>query len=168
MNRSRFIYLTDLGLVPVFVLSFYTGIELHVAGQNVSHEVWHYWAVFHTAVSLLFMMVVGIHVRSHWGWYKGLKKAGCRGKKKVVLLLSIVFLLVVVSGLSLLLFIDGANSWMGLLHYKIGIVVGILGVLHLLKRKRIFFKGVSTHVFGRFDSPQIHTDLHRLKFKTRL
>ena len=54
MNRNRFIYLTDLLLVPVFVLSFYTGVELHIAGEGAAHDVWHNWAVFHTIVSLLF------------------------------------------------------------------------------------------------------------------
>ena len=89
MNRNRFIYLTDLLLVPVFVLSFYTGVELHIAGEGAEHEVWHNWAVFHTIVSLLFMLLGIVHVKSHWGWYKGLKAAGGKGKRKVVLLLSV-------------------------------------------------------------------------------
>lgn len=149
MNRNRFIYFTDLVLVSVFVLSFYTGVQLHIAGEGISHEIWHDRAVLHTVVSLLFMIVGIIHVKSHWGWYKGLKKTGCKGKKKVVLSFSIIFLSVVISGLVLLLFIDGANSPIGSLHYKIGIAMGILGIFHLLKRKRIFYKGVSTHIFGR-------------------
>lgn len=149
MNRSRFIFLTDLMLIPVFVLSFYTGIELHLAEHGIGHETWHNWAVFHTIASLLFMILVGIHVKSHWGWYKGLKTIGCKGKRKIVLILSVIFALTVVSGLSLLLFVDGANSSIGLLHYKVGIVTGVLGVLHILKRKQILYKGVSSHVFGK-------------------
>ena len=50
MDRSRLIYLTDLMLVPVFALSFYTGIELHVAGHGNNHEIWHNWAAFHVIV----------------------------------------------------------------------------------------------------------------------
>lgn len=70
MNRNRFIYFTDLMLVPVFILSFYTGVELHIAGQGVDHESWHIWAIFHTNASLLFMILGIIHVKSHWAWYK--------------------------------------------------------------------------------------------------
>lgn len=149
MNRNRFIYLTDLLLVPVFVLSFYTGVELHIAGEGAEHEVWHNWAVFHTIVCLLFMLLGIVHVKSHWGWYKGLKAAGGKGKRKVVLLLSVLFLLAVVSGLSLILFVDGANSAMGLWHYRMGIFVSIFGVLHVLKRKKVLYKGVRMHVLGK-------------------
>lgn len=141
MNRKRFIYLTDLILVPAFILSLYTGIELHIAGHGIEHEVWHNWAVFHTIVSLLFMVLGGIHIKSHWGWYKGLKTIGCKGKRKVVILLSLVFVSVAVTGILLLLFVDGANSAVGLLHYKIGIVMGVLGAMHILKRKRFLYKG---------------------------
>ena len=149
MNRNRFIYLTDLLLVPVFVLSFYTGVELHIAGEGAEHEVWHNWAVFHTIVSLLFMLLGIVHVKSHWGWSKGLKAAGGKGKRKVVLLLSVLFLLAVVSGLSLILFVDGANSAMGLWHYRMGIFVSVFGVLHVLKRKKVLYKGVRMHVLGK-------------------
>lgn len=152
MNRNRFIYLTDLVLVPIFVLSFYSGIKLHIAGEGSSHEVWHNWAVFHTIVSLLFMVLGAVHVKSHWGWYKGLKTKGCKGKRKAVLLLSVVFLAVVVSGLWLLFFIDGADSSLGLLHYITGNIVVILSIFHILKRKQVLYKGVLTHIFGRKDT----------------
>ena len=113
MNRNRFIYFTDLMLLLVFILSFYTGVELHIAGQGVDHESWHIWAIFHTNASLLFMILGIIHVKSHWAWYKGLRTVGCKGKRKAVLLLSIVFLLAVVSGILLACFVDGANSSLG-------------------------------------------------------
>ena len=83
MNRNRFIYFTDLMLLLVFILSFYTGVELHIAGQGVDHESWHIWAIFHTNTSLLFMILGIIHVKSHWAWYKGLRTVGCKGKRKV-------------------------------------------------------------------------------------
>lgn len=82
MNRNRFIYFTDLMLLLVFILSFYTGVELHIAGQGVDHESWHIWAIFHTNASLLFMILGIIHVKSHWAWYKGLRTVGCKGKRK--------------------------------------------------------------------------------------
>ena len=134
-------------LLLVFILSFYTGVELHIAGQGGDHESWHIWAIFHTNASLLFMILGIIHVKSHWAWYKGLRTVGCKGKRKAVLLLSIVFLLAVVSGILLVCFVDGANSSLGLWHYRIGVFVSVLGVLHILKRKRGLYKGVRRHVY---------------------
>ncbi|MEY8631864.1 DUF4405 domain-containing protein [Bacteroides nordii] len=55
MNRKRFIYFTDLILIPLFILSLYTGIKLHIAGHHANHEIWHNWTVFHTIASLLFL-----------------------------------------------------------------------------------------------------------------
>lgn len=76
-----------------------------------------------------------MHVKPHWGWYKGLKTKGIKGKNKVVLLLSFTFILVIITGI-LLLCIEGANSSTGLLHYKAGLMAGVLGVLHIVKRWR--------------------------------
>lgn len=134
MNRKKVIYLTDLVLIPTFILSVYTGIELHIAGHAANHEIWHNWAVCHTIISLLCTILGIIHIKSHWQWYKGLKRPGYKSKK-AVLLLSVVFILTIITGVLLLLFIDGANSPIGLLHYQIGILTGILGVSHILKRR---------------------------------
>ena len=41
------IFMIDWGLLPSFILSVYTGIELHVAGHGNNHEIWHDWAIFH-------------------------------------------------------------------------------------------------------------------------
>ncbi|MCX4302275.1 MAG: DUF4405 domain-containing protein [Alistipes sp.] len=149
MTKSKFIYLNDLLLVPLFVLTVWTGIELHVAGHGSDHAVWHHWALFHTVVGLLFMAAGAIHVKSHWGWYKGLKTLKRRDKRKMVLLFSVVFLLVVVSGLALLFFFDGANTLTGLLHYKIGLAVSLLGLLHILKRKRFLIRGFVLNLLGK-------------------
>ena len=90
-----------------------------------------------------------VHNKSHWGWYKGLKTTGCKGKKKVVLLFSITFALVIITGILLLLFVDGANSPTGLLHYKIGIATGVLAILHILKRKHFLYSGFKTNIIAK-------------------
>lgn len=142
MNLKRIIYLTDLVLVPLFILTLYTGIKLHIAGHDVNHEIWHYWAVFHTIVSLLFTLFGILHVKAHWVWYKNLKTKGIKGKSKIVLIFSFVFILVILTGVLLLLCIEGANSSTGLFHYKTGLITGVLGTLHMLKRSRFLLKGI--------------------------
>ncbi len=149
MNKNRSMFLTDAILVPAFVLSLYTGIDLHLAGHGTNHEIWQMWAVFHTIASLLFMTFAALHVRSHWSWYRSLKTAGCKGgRRKVVLLLSVVFATVAVTGLLLLFFIDGAGSSVGLFHYKAGLALALLGCLHVLKRRKILFNGIRIYIFG--------------------
>ena len=69
---KRTVIFTDIALVPTFVLTFYSGIKLHVAGHGTSHEVWHNFALFHIITSLLFLAACIMHIRSHAAWYKGL------------------------------------------------------------------------------------------------
>lgn len=57
----------------------------------------------------------------------------------MVLLLSFVFLLAVVSGLLLLLCGAGHALHLGIFHYLLGLLFGIVGLQHLLKRLRILF-----------------------------
>ena len=148
MDRSRLIYLTDLMLVPVFALSFYTGIELHVAGHGNNHEIWHNWAAFHVITSLLFMLLGFIHMKSHWKWYKGLASTGKKNKWKIVLLLSIVFISLVATGIGLF-FVHGVNSPIRLFHYKNGLILSILGLQHIFKRRKFLYRGFITHVLGK-------------------
>ena len=129
MNEKRFVFLVDSVLAPLFALTVYTGLELHVAGHGADHELWHGWAVFHTLVGLLFTVFGAIHVRDHWGWYRGLWAKG----PKVLLLCCV----------------DGANTPVGLCHYAAGLAAGILGTLHVLTRARRLYGGLTAHVRTR-------------------
>lgn len=127
------IFVIDWILIVVFIVSAISGIGLHIAGHGNSHEVWHNWAVFHALGSVLFLVAIIFHVRTHGGWYKGIIKNGIGRKSKVTAVFSIVFLLLSVTGI-VLLGVNGANSPLGLWHYKIGIVMIVIAVGHILKR----------------------------------
>lgn len=127
------IFVIDWILIPLFLLTSYTGIKLHIVGHSNNHELWHNWAIFHVSSSFLFFITIIFHITTHWGWYKGAKKNGLGKKSRITVVLSVVFLLVLVTGI-ILLGVDGANSYIGLLHYKIGIVTIVLCIGHLLKR----------------------------------
>lgn len=135
------IFVIDWVLIPLFTLSAYTGIELHIAGHGGNHEIWHNWAAFHVVMSLLFFVALILHVTTHWGWYKGLLNNGIGKKSKITLALSVVFVFVVVTG-ALLLCIDGVNSIIGLWHYKTGILISLVSVCHILKRIPILRKSL--------------------------
>lgn len=127
------IFVIDWILIIVFILSAFSGIELHIAGHGSNHELWHNWAVFHVLTSFLFFITVIFHITTHWGWYKGFIRNGIGKKSKITVVLSVVFLLVSVTGV-ILLGVNGANSDIGLWHYKIGIITTVLSVEHILKR----------------------------------
>lgn len=135
------IFVIDWSLVFVFVLSAFSGIGLHIAGHGINHELWHNWAVFHVLTSFKFFVISIFHITTHWGWYKGIIKNGLGKKSKITVVLSVVFFLVSVTGI-ILLGVDGANSYIGLLHYKIGIVTIVLCIGHLLKRISLLRKSL--------------------------
>lgn len=140
MDKRKFNLWIDRALVPVFVGVIWTGLELHAAGHAVNLGLWHVRALLHTIVSLLFLLLAGIHVHGHWGWYRALRTAGCKGRhRRIVLLFSLVFLLAAVLGLILLLCGAGYALYLGKFHYLLGLIFGIMGLLHLLKRLRILF-----------------------------
>ena len=129
------IFVIDWILFFAFILSAFSGIELHIAGHGSEQEIWHNWAVSHVLASLLFLIFAILHIVTHWSWYKGIIRNGIGRKSKVTVILSAVFVLVSITGIALL-GIDGANSLMGQWHYRIGIVTIILSVGHVLKRIR--------------------------------
>lgn len=136
------IFVIDWILFFVFVLSTFSGIGLHIAGHGSSHELWHNWAIGHVWTSSLFFIAAILHTTTHGGWYKGLIKNGMGQKSKITAVLSVIFLLVSVTGI-ILLGVSGANSNLGLLHYKIGITTMILSVGHLLKRIHLLRKSLT-------------------------
>lgn len=135
------IFVIDWILIFVFVLSAFSGIGLHIAGHGSKHELWHSWAVFHVLTSFLFFMTVVSHIVTHWRWYRGMTRNGIGTKSKITVTLSVLFLLVSVTGI-ILLGVNGANSNIGQWHYKIGIVITVLSVGHILKRISLLHKSL--------------------------
>lgn len=135
------IFVIDWILAVVFIVSSISGIGLHVAGHGDSHEVWHNWAVFHVIGSVLFLVAIIFHVITHRGWYKGIMKNGIGRKSKVTVVLSIVFLLLSITG-TVLLGVSGANSPLGLWHYATGIIMTAVAAWHIIKRMPVPYKSL--------------------------
>ena len=124
MSGKRSIFITDAALVPLFAAVLATGVRLHVAGETQSHDVWHVWAVWHTLAGIAFLALVFLHLRHHWGWYKGWRKRSVR-RNGVTWLLSLSFAVTVLTGALLLACVEGAGSSTGWCHYVAGVVAGI-------------------------------------------
>lgn len=124
-------------LLPLaLVVSAVSGIGLHIAGHETCHDIWHNWAIAHVLSSLFGLISVVFHVKRHWHWYKSVASNGIGKKSRITLALSAVFLIVTVTGIILIACVDGANSAIGLWHYKIGLLLLVLSFIHCIKRKR--------------------------------
>ena len=115
---------------------------MHISGTRCTHEVWHNWAVAHTLSSIGFLISGIMHIQSHWAWYKGWFSKGLGNKSRVTALLSIIFVAISITGILLIAVIDGANSGLGLWHYRLGIAMTIIGLGHFIKRFPILKKSL--------------------------
>ncbi|MBP3483384.1 MAG: DUF4405 domain-containing protein [Alistipes sp.] len=128
--------MTKRMLPLAFVASAVSGIGLHIAGHGTGHEVWHNWAVAHVLSSLLWLIFVVFHIKRYGRWYKAIASKGIGKKSRMTLALSVVFLIVVVTGIVLIACVDGANSVIGLWHYRIGLLLIVFSLIHIAKRKQ--------------------------------
>lgn len=135
------IFVVDWTLVPSFILCAFSGIKLHVAGHGQWHEEWHNWAVFHVVASFVLLVLVYLHVKMHWSWYKGIFQKGLGKKSRVTFFLSILFLFVTLTSIMLLM-VEGGNSSMGMWHYRIGLLMIVFAVTHILKRWSVLKKSL--------------------------
>lgn len=120
-------------MMPVFLASAYTGVELHLAGHDGNHDVWHGWAVAHVVACLLFLVAVVCHVETHRRWYKRILTAGVSRKNGVTVAVSVLFLVLALTGLALL-GVEGGNSGLGLWHYKAGLFSIVIFLWHITQR----------------------------------
>lgn len=133
------IFKIDTALYPLGLLTALTGFGFHIAGHGNSHHVWELWAYAHTLIAIVFVVLLCQHLLTHKAWVRGLKEKALRKKRRVTMALAIVAIAVIVTGISLL-FIWGANTHTGLLHYKLGIAFTLLTALHSVHRFSILRK----------------------------
>ena len=91
-------FFMDILLFVVLVSQVFTGILLHrfpleLADTTVFGLTRYAWGAIHWTVSILFALVVIIHLVLHWGWVKATTLKYIRMRSKVLLALTtIVFL----------------------------------------------------------------------------
>ena len=141
-TEMKNIFIIDWWLVFTFTATAISGFVLHIAEHFWSHATWHYWAVCHTLTALLFIFSGVLHIKTHWGWYKNLLKRGIGNKSRITLCLTFIFAIASVTGI-VLLNVEGGNSKMGIWHYKIGIILSLIAIWHLIKRFPILLKSIN-------------------------
>lgn len=135
------IFVIDWLLLLAGILCAVSGVGMHLAGHNAVHEVWHNWAIAHV-LSSLYMLITGIfHIQTHWNWYKALFKGQTTNKSHVTMLISVVFIVLTVTGLVLLLE-EGANTKIGIWHWAFGLALSALSAGHIIRRFHILKKSL--------------------------
>lgn len=119
-----------------FSLSVVTGIGFHLAGRGSNHEAWHNWAVSHIVSTLLWLIVVVLHTKRYRKMFMSLAKRRAYKKFFPTLVASTLFIITTSTGIVLLLFIDGANSSIGLWHWECGIALAVLTLVHAFSIKK--------------------------------
>jgi len=117
-----------------FVISAVTGIGLHLVGHGTSYGVWHNWATAHVISSAFLLVPVAFHIKRHRHWYKTIVSRGIGRKSRITLALSVVLLIVVITGI-VLIACGETDSIVGLWHYWLGLVLIVCSIIHIAMRK---------------------------------
>lgn len=127
------IFVIDWCMLFAFIATVITGFGMHAVGHGTDHWIWEVWSAIHILSAISFVAAGVMHIKTHWGWYKGWMKNGLGKKSHVTVILSVIYVVVLLSGV-VLLAVEGANTHVGLFHYKIGIVLTAIGLGHFIKR----------------------------------
>ena len=136
------LFIVDLLLLLLFIATAISGFGMHITGHSDNHIIWHNWAVAHTLSTLLFVITTVIHIYLHWNWYKTLFSKPLGKKSKVTIIITILFVLLTISGILAFIIPIGPNSQIGITHYQIGVISTVLFIGHFIKRHKILFKGL--------------------------
>lgn len=102
-----------------------------------------FWTKIHKFAIVIFSLLMVYHTQTHWKWYKGVVRKHLIGKNLQVFVLSVLFLLVAITGL-VPWFIDLSGGIIALrmifieIHDKLALIFTIYLILHLIKRNKWF------------------------------
>ena len=129
-------FVVDWALLPSFILSAFSGIKLHTLGHGMGHGAGHLWHSFHLWTSIMLLVLMIIHIKIHWSWYKHWFRKGLGSKSRTTALLSITFLLLALTGI-ILLGDACRKSIIGIWHFHLGWLMIVLAVVHVFKRRSL-------------------------------
>ncbi len=101
------------------------------------------WSTIHKSIIVLFLLLIIYHTYVHWKWYRVVIAKHLIGKNRQVMILSVLFLLVAITGL-IPWFIDLSGSMsVSRIHFieihdKLTLVLIVFLVLHIIKRYKWF------------------------------
>ena len=122
------IFKTDIALVVLGMASLISGITTHIAGHYYSPTAWQYASWTHGIINIGLLIATCIHIKQHWGWFKGLIKRPSF-MKKIAFFITLSFIATLLSGIITLSFSRTPNTHAGLVHFFIGILFSALVII---------------------------------------
>lgn len=144
MPKVNKIFKVDAWMIPVFTFLIITGFGIHISGESGNHHSWIIWSAFHVLCAVAFLILVYFHIRQHIGWFKTLLKGNVKGRG-ITITLATVMTFEIISGIILLVFVEGEGSILGHLHWVVGYILAIIGTVHYLKRFQRLKNGFIKH-----------------------
>jgi hypothetical protein len=157
INKSTLIFSIDLLLLFVSLIFVLSGLLIQVK-YHMNHSTpiivysygYFFLAILHTISSIIGFVLMVIHIIQHLKWYRALIKKILKHYRISDVLLSIIFILTGLSGLtawlisflypSTTLFPSGIEKAIIEIHDKLGVVFSILFVIHLYHHLVLLFK----------------------------
>lgn len=152
-NVNRFI--VNLGLFIFGIVSAFSGMLIQVKYHMGNHGNiaindlvfgihYHGWSVFHKISIAVLSFLMIYHIYHHWKWYKAVVTKRLFTKNQQVLIFSLLFVLVAITGLTPW-FIDMMNGDELVrkifieIHDKLAIILTIYLILHIINRLKWYF-----------------------------
>jgi hypothetical protein len=148
-------FILNLGLLIIGLTSVLSGlllqIEYHIGnhGNNAINEqvfgvYYNGWPVIHKISIVILLSCIMVHIYHHWKWFKIVIKKRLLRKNVQVLMLSIIFILVAITGLIpwLIHLMKGnilPRKVFIEIHDKLAIILTVYLILHVFKRLKWFF-----------------------------
>ena len=151
-NINRF--LINLGLLIFGIATVFSGLLVQVKyhmgnhgnidiNQAVMGINYQGWSVIHKISIVALSLLMICHVYLHWKWYKGVITKKLISKNQQVLILSFLFVVVAITGLTpwFIDLLNGDEMQRKIfieIHDKVTLILAIYLILHIIKRLRWF------------------------------
>lgn len=150
---SRFI--NNFGLIVFGIATVFSGILIQVKYHMGNHGNiaindnalginYQSWSAIHKVSIVILSLLMIYHVYHHWKWYKGVISKKLISKNQQVLTLTLLFVLVAITGLTpwfidLLKGDEMLRKVLIEIHDKLAIILSVYLILHIIKRLKWFF-----------------------------
>ena len=149
-NINRFI--VNLGLFVFGIASAFSGMLIQIKYHMGNHGNiaindfvlglnYHDWSVVHKISIVVLSLFAIYHIYQHWKWYKGVISKRLFAKNQQVLIFSLLFVLVAITGLTpwfidLLKGNEMKRKVFIEIHDKLAIILAVYLILHVIRRMK--------------------------------
>ncbi|MEJ5245100.1 MAG: DUF4405 domain-containing protein [Bacteroidota bacterium] len=157
-NVNRFI--VNLGLLIFGIITVFSGMLIQIKYHMGNHGNiaindfvlglnYHDWCVVHKISIVALSLFAIYHIYQHWKWYKVVVSKRLFAKNQQVLIFSLLFVLVAITGLTpwfidLLKGDEMQRKVFIEIHDKLAIILAVYLILHVIRRMKWFFTTFDT------------------------